>query len=210
MNLMSSGIKAKIKIERPKTCPVADISKNNKAKCRSIKWNNKKETITEEFVSDKKINDQNIEEIFSYNSDRVYRIQRKNENCICTSMEESDTPITNVYANKGDLFISFYAKNIENLKKILKNIDKKEDIKIEFLVESPENNENENKTKFIDLDRLTDRQIEVLNKAYEMGYFEHPKKANAGEIAQELGITPPTLIEHLSAAQTKIINQIKN
>jgi predicted DNA binding protein len=41
-----------------------------------------------------------------------------------------------------------------------------------------------------------------------MGYFEHPKGANAGEVAEALAITTATFSEHLSAAQSKLFDAI--
>ena len=61
---------------------------------------------------------------------------------------------------------------------------------------------------FVDRSELTDRQREVLETAHEMGYFEHPKGANAGEVAAALGITTSTFTEHLSAAQKKLLGSI--
>ena len=60
----------------------------------------------------------------------------------------------------------------------------------------------------VDVGRLTDRQREVLETAYGMGYFEYPRGANASEVAGELGIEPSTLAEHLAAAQSKLLAEL--
>lgn len=57
-------------------------------------------------------------------------------------------------------------------------------------------------------DSLTDRQREVLESAHGMGYFDHPKGANAGEVAAELGVSRSTFAEHLAAAQSKVLESI--
>lgn len=41
-----------------------------------------------------------------------------------------------------------------------------------------------------------------------MGYFDHPKGANATEVADVLDITQATFAEHLSAAQRKLLSTI--
>lgn len=41
-----------------------------------------------------------------------------------------------------------------------------------------------------------------------MGYFSYPKQANAGEVADSLGVTRSTVTEHLCAAQTKLTEAI--
>ncbi|WP_455429089.1 helix-turn-helix domain-containing protein [Haloarcula regularis] len=60
----------------------------------------------------------------------------------------------------------------------------------------------------VDRGQLTDRQREVLETAVEMGYFEYPKGANAGEVAEALDITVSTFAEHLAAAETKLLGSI--
>jgi hypothetical protein len=41
-----------------------------------------------------------------------------------------------------------------------------------------------------------------------MGYFEHPRTANAGEVADELDISRSTFAEHLAAAQSKLLDAV--
>lgn len=55
---------------------------------------------------------------------------------------------------------------------------------------------------------LTDRQREVLELAHELGYFDHPKRANKGDVAAELGVTTSTVSEHLSMTQRKLMESI--
>lgn len=52
--------------------------------------------------------------------------------------------------------------------------------------------------------QLTDRQAEVLKTADEMGHLDHPKGANANQVADELGITAMAFTEHNAAAQRKV------
>lgn len=55
-------------------------------------------------------------------------------------------------------------------------------------------------------DALTDRQREVLRAAYLSGFFEWPREANSGEVADTLGITEPTFHEHLRTCQRKLFD----
>ncbi|WP_049937947.1 helix-turn-helix domain-containing protein [Haloplanus natans] len=52
---------------------------------------------------------------------------------------------------------------------------------------------------------LTDRQREALRIAYEMGYFEVPRRASLDDVATELGISASALSERLRRAQTRVI-----
>jgi hypothetical protein len=56
-------------------------------------------------------------------------------------------------------------------------------------------------------DGLTDRQREALRTAYELGYFEIPRRASLQEIAGELDISASSLSERLRRAQTQLIEE---
>lgn len=60
----------------------------------------------------------------------------------------------------------------------------------------------------VDRSALTERQRRVLGRAHELDYFEYPKGANAGEVAEDLGIARSTFTEHLAAAQSKLYDAI--
>lgn len=52
--------------------------------------------------------------------------------------------------------------------------------------------------------RLTDRQCEVLRTAHTRGYFEWPRESSSEEVADQLGITQPTVTKHLRLAENKL------
>lgn len=52
---------------------------------------------------------------------------------------------------------------------------------------------------------VTPRQEEVLRKAFEMGYFDFPKRVSVRELARRLQISPSTLGEILQRAEKNII-----
>lgn len=53
---------------------------------------------------------------------------------------------------------------------------------------------------------LTDRQRDALAAAVEAGYFEWPRDRTAEEIAESLGVTPPTFHRHLRVALRKVVS----
>lgn len=62
---------------------------------------------------------------------------------------------------------------------------------------------------FIDAtEELTDRQRDVLEVAYRAGYFAWPRDATAEEVADALGITPPTLHAHLRKAEGRVVSRL--
>ena len=57
------------------------------------------------------------------------------------------------------------------------------------------------------LDALTDRQLEVLQTAYDMGFYEVPREATIDDIADEIGLNGGTVSEHLQRAERNILTQ---
>jgi len=55
---------------------------------------------------------------------------------------------------------------------------------------------------------LTDRQRAVLRGAYHAGYFEWPRESTAEELADSMGVSPPTLHNHLRKAQGKLLDEL--
>lgn len=55
------------------------------------------------------------------------------------------------------------------------------------------------------LDTLTQRQQEILQTAFEMGYYEWPRDCTGQDVANEFGITSATFSEHIFAAERKIL-----
>jgi predicted DNA binding protein/CheY-like chemotaxis protein len=55
-------------------------------------------------------------------------------------------------------------------------------------------------------DRLTEKQRTALETAYLAGHFEWPRETNGEEIADRLGISPPTFHQHLRAAEKAVFD----
>ena len=56
--------------------------------------------------------------------------------------------------------------------------------------------------------RLTDRQRTALETAYFAGFFEWPRESTGEEVADTLGISPPTFSQHLRVAEKKVFGAL--
>jgi predicted DNA binding protein len=54
------------------------------------------------------------------------------------------------------------------------------------------------------LDKLTERQLEVIQTAYYSGFFESPRERTGEEVAETLGISPPAFYTHARTVQRKL------
>jgi len=56
---------------------------------------------------------------------------------------------------------------------------------------------------------MTDAQHEALVTAHEMGYFDVPRNATLADVADELGVAPPSLSERLRRAQSHLVGRLR-
>lgn len=212
---MSSGIRAEVKVDAAGTCPVAAASRDADAPTYSVSRSvnpSAPERVTEEFMLDSATvpeTDVDLEEVFDYGSKKVYRFERDlGWGCPCEAIEQFDCPVVDIHTHDGMLFLVFHASDMEELQGVIGTLrERYPTVDVQRLLRS-EHDRPEESLVFIDRGKLTDRQREVLETAHRMGYFDHPKEANAGDVAEKLGITTSTFAEHLAAAQSKLLDAI--
>ncbi|MFC7059471.1 helix-turn-helix domain-containing protein [Halovenus salina] len=211
-----SGIRAELVFTTPETCPVASASSAVDEPIEEIEWGSGDDGVTEQFTAPADstempttADEAEFSEVFDYGPRTVYEFDRDpNRPCVCEFVEETVGPVSDTYAVDGDLHVTIHARDITDLRKNIRAFqDRFGDVRIEHLVSGRSDDEDSDITP-VDVRRLTDRQQEVLETATEMGYFDYPRGANAGEVADELGIQPSTFTEHLNAAQSKILDEL--
>ena len=210
---MGGGIRAEVTIDSPETCPVTAVSARSGASAHSITKSvapDASDQIAEEFVldGDAEAGD-SFEEVFSYGQQTAYRFGRERGcGCPCEQIERHGCPVAEVYTDDSTLHLSFHAPDMERLRDVLTDLRSEyPQLDVQRLLQSVTGRSDRD---FVVVDRgeLTSRQREVVETAHRMGYFEHPKEANAGEIAEALDISRSTFTEHLAAAQSKLLSAL--
>lgn len=210
---MGEYIRTEIGIPAQNRCPVADASAGGDTEIDRVvraTARTPSDTIAEEFTADASapIDIPEVEAVFTYETETVYRFERDQDHpCICERIEGFGYPISEIHARAGSLYVTLHLPDIETVQRIVDDLKAHVgEVQVRQLTRGGGRTGED--LVFIDRSHLTRRQREVLETSYAMGYFAHPKGANAGEVAAALGIAPSTFAEHLAAAQRKILESL--
>lgn len=206
-----AGVQVELVVRQPPGCPVAAISAECDTLVNSVCRSKASDdcTVAEFTVSeDVSPSGTDVTPVFSTESTTRYRNRcESSSDCACGIVESFDCPISDIHATDGNLHVRFYAEDIDRVRDIVSAA--REDFESVYLDHISHSGDLSSGTSVVfDTSLLTDRQQEVLERAYEEGYFDHPKGANASEVAEMLDIAPSTFAEHISAAQQKLLGSL--
>jgi len=211
---MTSGIRAEICLPTVSTCPLTELIVSGPPIYSLTRSYSKEapETVTVECILDNSCSlpdSIGFTQVFDYGTKTAYRFtMHRSDDSPFERIEQHGVPVAETIIRDGKLFLTFHATDLPVLRSILDSLrEVYTDLQVQRLLQSSAD-ASESDLIQVDRSQLTERQREVLNTAYEMGYFTHPKGANAGEVAASLGIDQSTFTEHLAAAQRKILGSI--
>lgn len=209
--VMECGVHGEIEVADPCACRLSQLS--TEVDVRSVTRSSPmgSDTVSIEFSTAQAVDGSDIQEIFHHGEQTVYRFECETESgpgCACEYIEDYGCPVRHIDAENSNVVLSFFAPNLGSLREIIVELKSEFDgVSLRRLTQS-DGPESGCSPVYVDRDALTTRQQEVLATAHEMGYFEHPRTANATQVADELGINRSTFAEHLSAAQSKLLDAI--
>ncbi|AHB65143.1 bacterio-opsin activator [Haloarcula hispanica N601] len=212
--MSDSGIRVELSVDTPGACPVASVSDEAGAAVTDVARSSPDEDgqVIEEFTAtgtDEGAIEarEDMDKVFATGNGSRYQFSRSRTECVCEAVETYDCPVADIRAEGGQLHLTFHAPDVDRVRAIVTRLKELYD---GVSLRSMRRNGDVDPVDSILVDRskLTDRQQEVLETAVEMGYFEYPKGANAGDVASELDISVSTFAEHLAAAQTKLLDSI--
>ncbi|WP_169051783.1 helix-turn-helix domain-containing protein [Halorhabdus amylolytica] len=208
------GIRAELVVEDPHRCDVAAASRDCgpvSSVSRSV-VPDAEGRVHDEFTvreGDRPATLGDATAIFRDDRRTIYRLPRpQGKGCVCECIEREGCTVRDVQVVDGTLFVTVLARDLDGIRAIVSTLREAQDgVKVGKLLRAPPE-DDEGRLWVTDPEDLTTRQREVLETAYEMGYFEYPRNASAEVIADELGVATPTFTEHLAAAQRKLLERL--
>ena len=206
---MSEGLRVELAIDSPEACPVADVSERVDGSVTNVTRSTGGDAVVEEFSAPAGTEvGESVEPLFEDGSEARYRFRRDpDQDCFCDAVETFDCAVSDIQAEDGQVIATAHVDDAAQVRAVVEELrDAFGDVALRSLHQHGDGALGD--AVVVDRGQLTDRQREVLDTAHEMGYFDYPKGANAGEVAEALDISVSTLAEHLAAAQTKLLDDV--
>lgn len=207
---MASGIHAELELRGVTGCPASSLSEAVTVDSVTV---DRGESVVGEVTVDHdgevgtETDVDGAEAVFEDGSQSVYRYTHDHE-CPCTRVPDHGCPVRGLQAIDGRLHVTFITPDLDTLRAVASDLESCcADVTVRRLVRAGAS-EDDPSLLVADRNAFTDRQYEVLQTAHEMGYFDSPKRAKSDAVADELGVSVSTFVEHLSVAQTKLFDQI--
>ena len=209
---MGSGIRAEVSLPTGAPAPFdgvldGETSVTGVSRCTPA---DDTERVVVEFIADADLSVPNeVEVVFDYGGRAAYRFEAAvDPDSPFVVLDRYETPISEAVIRDGRLLVTFHASDLPTLRSVLETFQEScPNMEVLRLLQST-TTPTESDLVTVDRSELTERQREVLAAAYEAGYFDHPKGANAGEVAETLGIGRSTFTEHVAAAQRKLFGSL--
>ncbi|MFO7834757.1 MAG: helix-turn-helix domain-containing protein [Halohasta sp.] len=209
------GIRAKISVADPEGCPLA-ASTENDVSVSDVTWTRASDgMVTESFTTTGSTTGTGPDSIgaeatFEVGDQTTYRFEREADSCVCERVEAAGHPIDNVEVRNGQLTVTVHLPAASALREVVDALSASgAHVSVDYLVRDATAEDRRDLT-IVDRGRLTARQQDVLETAYQMGYFSYPREHSAAEVAEALGIARSTFAEHLAAAQRELLASIVN
>lgn len=214
-DVASGAIRTELVVADPRGCPVADASRETGGRaCRVSR--SKNGTVDGRVVGEFELQDADAADspapgcrrLFETETGDVYRFDDDTSApCVCQVVESHGIPVADAHAADGQLHVTFHATDVDAVRDVVEALrDRHGGVTVRRLWQSGRASGDD--LALVDRSRLTDRQAEVLETAYGLGYFDRPRGASGRDVADALDISPSTFAEHLAAAQRKVIGDV--
>lgn len=213
MTVVPEGIRVTVEFTAPRGCPIAELSDQDSTSSGAVTSRLRAEAaadgVTEFSMHPEAVQSADAVPLFSHGELHRYRLRHDDgPSCPCRALARLGCPVDRYVPEDGNLTLVFYASDHEEAQMVLDALRSRyPGLNVRRLEQSPADGRDRDET-LVDRAKLTDRQLEVLRAAYEMGYFEYPRRNNATAVATELGISLSTFGEHISTAERKLLGDV--
>lgn len=132
------------------------------------------------------------------------------DDCVCPTFCRNGCVPEVLAIENGSLLIGAYADSRNTIGEVLERVKSDAaNVRLKRLTTASETADSSGwRHEAMDQISLTEKQREAVRTAVEMGYYESPRDASLGDLADKLGVTRSALSQRLNAVETKLITAL--
>lgn len=132
------------------------------------------------------------------------------EHCVCPTFCRSGCVPEVLAVRNGALRIGAYTDSRDTLGTVLERVRQNAaNVRLRRLTTAAKTADSDGwRHEALDHVSLTEKQREAVQTAVDMGYYESPRDASLGDLADTLGVTRSALSQRLNAVETKLVTAL--
>ena len=132
--------------------------------------------------------------------------QAVTEHCICPVLQEYECVASIEAFDRGELVVTISVRDREVLESIVSGLrEVGAGIRLIRITQSTEGTSSHADVLEVEADAITEKQREAVALAAEIGYYETPRRADLGDLADRLDISRSAVSQRLTAVESKLI-----
>jgi len=129
------------------------------------------------------------------------------ERCICPVFRRHECVASIEAFEHGELLVSLSVPDRSELTSIVTELrETGATVRLERLTQPGA--DGDGRAVELRTDRITDKQREAVRAAIEMGYYDRPRRADLGDLAGRLGVSPSAVSQRLTAVESELIAEL--
>ena len=133
--------------------------------------------------------------------------RRTDSSCICPVFSEHDCVASIDGVENGEFVVSLSVPDRDELVSIVESLrERGATPRLHRIVAS--STEDGSRRLELEADAITDKQREAIEMAVEAGYYETPRRADLGDLADELDVSRSAVSQRLTAVESKLISEL--
>ena len=133
--------------------------------------------------------------------------RRTDATCICPVFSEHDCVASIDGVENGEFVVSLSVPDRDELVAIVESLrERGATPRLSRIAAS--STEDGSRRLELEADAITDKQREALEMAVEAGYYETPRRADLGDLADELDVSRSAVSQRLTAVESKLISEL--
>ncbi len=129
------------------------------------------------------------------------------EDCVCPVFQEHDCIASVEAVEHGDFVVSITIPTREELPAIIESLrDRGATVDLRSIARTDATATRRHVS--VDADSVTDKQREAIRVAFEEGYYERPRRADLGDLADRLGVSRSAVSQRLTGAESTLVEAL--